>query len=80
MRLISQDGTIDVPYEQVTLQIYDGYMIFAINDALTDDSWEGELASYSTEDMAKKAMDMLHQEWEKNGGKGYFKFPADREI
>lgn len=79
MRLISQDGMIDAPYEQVVLQIYK-CRIYIIYDMFTDDSWEGKLASYSTEDKAKKAVDMLHQEWEKNREKGYFKFPADGEI
>lgn len=61
MRIISQDGTIDVPYEQVAIQRFRTDIYFLnknltgveplINDIL--------IASYSTEAKAQKAMEML---------------------
>lgn len=60
MRIISQDGMIDVPYEMVALQIHKR-KIYTLNNNFTDCSWEGELACYSTESKACKAMEMLRK-------------------
>lgn len=62
MRLISQDGTIDVPYEQVVIQRYKEKIYF-LNKNLTGIEnlvSDMEIASYSTEAKAQKAMEMLH--------------------
>lgn len=61
MRIISQDGTIDVPYEQVVIQRFKTEIYFLNKnltgvEQLTDDI---EIASYSTESKAQKAMEML---------------------
>lgn len=61
MRVISQDGTIDVPYEQVVIQSFNG-VIYFLNKNLTgveSVTNDMEMASYSTEEKAKKAMEML---------------------
>ena len=61
MRLISQDGTIDIPYEQVVIQRYKEKIYF-LNKNLTGVEQlvnDMEMASYSTEEKAQKAMDML---------------------
>ena len=61
MRIISQDGTIDVPYEQVVIQQYKEKIYF-LNKNLTGVEQlvnDMEIASYSTEEKAKKAMEML---------------------
>lgn len=61
MRVISQDGTIDMPYEQVIIQRF-GSKIYFLNknltgvEPLTDDM---QIAEYSTEEKATKAMEML---------------------
>ena len=61
MRVISQDGTIDVPYEDVIIQRFKSGIYF-LNKNLTgveplnDDI---QIAEYSTEEKAKKAMEML---------------------
>lgn len=61
MRAISQDGTIDVPYEQVVIQRFNR-VIYFLNKNLTgveSVTNDMEMASYSTEEKAKKAMEML---------------------
>lgn len=61
MRVISQDGTIDVPYEQVVIQRFNR-VIYFLNKNLTgveSVTNDMEMASYSTEEKAKKAMELL---------------------
>ena len=61
MRVISQDGTIDMPYEEVIIQRF-GREIYFLNknligvEQLVSDM---DIATYSTEEKAKKAMEML---------------------
>ena len=61
MRIISQDGTIDIPYEDVIIQRFESRIYF-LNKNLTgveplnDDM---QIAEYSKEEKAKKAMEML---------------------
>ena len=63
MRVISQDGTIDMPYEEVIIQRFNSGIYF-LNKNLTgveplnDDM---QIAEYSTEEKAKKAMEMLRE-------------------
>lgn len=61
MRVISQDGTIDMPYEEVIIQRFKSRIYFLNKnltgvEPLTDDM---QIAEYSTEEKAKKAMEML---------------------
>ena len=61
MRIISQDGTMDVPYEMVVIQRFDG-KIYYLNKNLAgiEEAAEGiALAEYSTEAKAKKVMDTM---------------------
>lgn len=68
MRVISQDGTIDVPYEKVVIQRYKENIYFlnknltGIEDLISDI----KLAIYSTEEKAVKAMEMLRKRYENN--------------
>lgn len=61
MRVISQGGTVDIPYEEVIVQRFKSRIYF-LNKNLTgveplnDDM---QIAEYSTEKKAKKAMEML---------------------
>ena len=63
MRVISQDGTIDMPYESVVIQRF-GREIYFLNknligvEQLVSDM---DIATYSTEEKAKKAMEMLRK-------------------
>ncbi len=63
MRLISQDGTIDIPYEMVAIQRFRNAIYFlnrnltGVEDLINDIS----LAEYATEEKAVKAMEMLRE-------------------
>ena len=66
MRVISQDGTIDMPYEEVIIQRF-GREIYFLNknligvEQLVSDM---DIATYSTEEKAKKAMEMLRDTYQ----------------
>ena len=95
MRVISQDGTIDIPYEMVAIQRFQEKIYF-LNKNLTgveqliDDI---KLAEYSTVEKAEKAMEMLREKYldyiratnhetfyEFFDGPRVFRFPADDEV
>ena len=58
MRLVSQDGNIDAPYEMTALHQCAG--IIRMN--MAGDTGKGTImAQYSTEGKARKALDMLHK-------------------
>ena len=61
MRIISQNGTIDIPYEQCVIQRFKTEIYF-LNKNLTGVEQlvsDMEIATYSTEEKAEKAMEML---------------------
>ena len=66
MRVVSQDGTIDIPYEDVIIQRFESRIYF-LNKNLTgveplnDDM---QIAEYSKEEKAKKAMEMLRDTYQ----------------
>ena len=63
MRVISQDGTIDIPYEEVIIQRFESRIYF-LNKNLTGVeplNYNMQIAEYSTEEKAKKAMEMLRE-------------------
>ena len=67
MRVISQDGTIDVPYEMVVIQRFEKDIYFlnrnltGVENLINDIT----LAEYSTEAKAIKAMEMLREQYGK---------------
>lgn len=65
MRVISQDGRLDFPYEEsvVFISIVDASEIRIV--AIADDD-DVAIAKYSTEEKAKKAMEMLRIAYENN--------------
>ena len=68
MRVISQDGTIDMPYESVVIQRF-GREIYFLNKNLIGVEHlvsYMDIATYSTEEKAKKAMEMLRMVYENN--------------
>lgn len=78
MRVISQDGTIDMPYEQVIIMRHDKSIY--LMEHLTSDV---EIAKYLTEEKAKKAMEMLREDYKKCIKCHYlmtFQFPAEEEL
>ena len=68
MRVISQNGTMDVPYEMVVIQRFEEDVYFlnrnltGVEDLISD----VRLAKYSTEAKALKAMEMLREAYNNN--------------
>ena len=60
MRIISQGGHTDLPYEEIALCINCDDIIATHNNK------EHLMARYSTVEKAKKAMEMLHKEYGKH--------------
>lgn len=58
MRIISQDGTLDFPYELSTIRVYNEIISMGM---CKDDSCRSIIARYSTEAKAIKAMEMLRE-------------------
>ena len=76
MRIISQDGLIDVPYEMTALHFYDGL----IKMNMVGDTGKGTIiAQYSTQEKAEKAMQMLHNCYQWTSNK-IFSFPQEDEV
>lgn len=62
MRIISQDGCYDVPYEQAVVANLDRTVVaYPLNDLGSSDYIQ--LASYSTEEKAIKAMEMCREKY-----------------
>ena len=61
MRVISQDGVIDVPYENFVFGITKDNSIVAIRDTVArpQEICQGIVAEYSSKEKAQKAMEML---------------------
>ena len=83
MRVISQNGNIDLPYEDTV--IHTEY--FKIEPRVVVAISKGEkytLGTYSTEAKAIKAMEMLREAWKFKTGIYHrniiFQFPKDSEI
>ena len=68
MRIISQDGTVDIPYEQCVIQIFKESIYFLNKNLIGVEPLvsDMEIASYSTEAKAEKAMEMLREEYGKH--------------
>lgn len=89
MRLISQDRTIDIPYENSLLSVFcveyvepKRTIICCRNSCLKE---EEKIAEYSTKEKAVKAMEMLREQYKKYVGAsaniyGVFQFPQGDEV
>lgn len=68
MRVISQDGTLDMPYEEVIIQRFRSRIYFLNKNLIGVESLNEDIqiAEYSTEEKAKKAMEMLRISYENN--------------
>ena len=62
MRIISQNGKWDYPYDMVIIKRYEN-MIFAITNLMADVRSSVEMATYSTSEKADKAMELLHEKF-----------------
>nr|DAG26806.1 MAG TPA: HISTIDINE-CONTAINING PHOSPHOCARRIER PROTEIN (HPR).6A [Bacteriophage sp.] len=67
MRIISQNGLLDVPYELIAISPYSKNMATIIGTFLGNDLGKGDrvyiLAEYSTEEKAIKAMEMCRKNY-----------------
>lgn len=68
MRVISQDGTLDMPYEEVIIQRFQRDIYFLNKNLVGVEQLVSDMviAKYSTEEKAKKAMEMLRIVYENN--------------
>ena len=90
MRLISQNGTIDVPYEMSAIRNDDKLIILC----MAGETGKGSvIATYSTSEKAEKAMEMLrgkYKDYAKATNKSnfftmfdypkVFQFPKDEDV
>lgn len=81
MRVISQDGTLDIPYEMVVIQRFEEKIYFLNQNLAGVEGVTSDLtiAGYSTEEKAIKAMETLREVYEAELVK-VFQFPQDEEI
>lgn len=64
MRIISQNGRVDLPYEQIAIAIdYDYKMTIIAYAVNSDDDTIWKLAEYSTKEKAEKDMEELRTEY-----------------
>lgn len=62
MRIISQNGRVDLPYEQIAIAIdYDYKMTIIAYAVNSDDDTIWKLAEYSTKEKAEEVMKMLRE-------------------
>ena len=74
MRIISQNGAIDVPYEMSSIRNDDGLIILYM---IGETEKGSVIATYSTSKKAQKAMEMLHEAY---ACERYFQFPSDEDV
>ena len=89
MRLISQDGMIDVPYEHGSLCIGfikgEEHLIYTISYYNYSSQRGTKLAEYSSKAKALKVMEMLQKQFldyccNYHSQSGVFYFPKDEEV
>ena len=90
MRIISQDGCYDMPYEQVMLRRYKENIYLMNRNFCGVEGIVADpiIAKYSTEEKAIKAMEVCREKYQGFFTKGncmldhpkVFRFPADDEI
>ena len=95
MRLISQNGAIDIPYDYFSLTIatgkYEDVEVACIYCHNLSSPKGTQLAEYSSKEKAQKAMEMLHITYRRNKvaevyqeGTNYyhptFQFTADEDV
>lgn len=96
MRIISQNGLLDAPYELIAISPYSGNMATIVGTFPGNDIGKGDrvyiLGKYSTEEKAMKAMEMCREQYLSRTVNGFyvqpnywvlpkvFQFPADDEI
>lgn len=77
MRIISQDGKINLPYEMTALLISDNYIQAVFAGGIQQSPYV--MAMYSAQDKLQNAMDMLNRRYI-GMGDGIFRFPKDGTV
>ena len=87
MRIISQSGLLDVPYELIAISPYSGNMATIVGTFPGNDLGKGDriyiLGEYSTEEKAIKAMEMCREYYDSiffEPQSEIFQFPAEEEV
>ena len=87
MRIISQNGLLDVPYELIAISPYSGNMATIIGTFPRNDLGKGDriyiLGEYSTEEKAIKAMEMCREYYDSiffEPQSEIFQFPEEEEV
>lgn len=74
MRIISQNGKINLPYEMTALLVSDNYIQAVFAGGIQQSPYV--MAMYSTQDALQDALDMLDRRFV-GMGDGIFRFPDD---
>lgn len=87
MRIISQNGLLDMPYELIGISPYSGNMATIVGTFPGNGLGKGDrvyiLAEYSTEEKAIKAMEMCREYYDSiffEPQSEIFQFPAEEEV
>lgn len=79
MRIITQDKNTDFPIDNFIISLIGDTNIICYNTVEGDNYIP--VAKYSTQEKVLKAMEMLRNEYLKNGSENvYFQFPTDEEL
>ena len=78
MRIISQNGKINLPYEMTALLVSDNYIqaVFAGGIQLSP----YVMAMYSTQDKLLSTLDAIDEKFIVGRGNGIFRFPENDEV
>lgn len=81
MRVISQDGTLDIPYEWFVFAVAKDNTICAASDVSVSPraAFNGTIAHYSNQEKAIKAMGMMHDAYMSYKYR-FFQLPKDDEV
>lgn len=82
MRIISQNGNVDLPYEKFVFGITKDNKIVCCRGRVAPpyEIYNGIIAEYSSKEKALKAMEMLRNEFADYGESSIFRFPQNNEI
>ena len=78
MRIISQDGTINLPYEMTALIVSENYIQAVFAGGIQQSPYV--MAMYSTQDKLLSVLDALDEKFIVSRGDGIFGFPKDGEV
>lgn len=76
MRIISQDGKINLPYEMTALLVSDNYIQAVFAGGIQQSPYV--MAMYSTQDKLLSTLDAIDEKFSR--GNGIFRFPENDEV